>query len=143
RQVETDHAFVPWKSLGQAASPFGCRVTAWPSCSSHLTSRFVRRSGSNRSRKSPPNSRYVGPSRSRWYTITSSVWPRATTARFLPRRAATRRYCADRYVPFVWLAAHAAWIKTCLSHTLPFVVRPLRRLPALPLLPGHIPAQPA
>src|SRR5262245_61044805 len=41
----------------------------------------------------------------------------------------------------VWLAAHAACVSTCRSHRLPLVVRPLRRLPALSLLPGHIPAQ--
>ena len=43
----------------------------------------------------------------------------------------------------LWLAAQAAWVSICRSHRLPLVVRPLLRLPALSLFPGHIPAHDA
>ena len=41
--------------------------------------------------------------------MTRMVWPTATVARFLPRRAASRRYCAGREVPLVRPAAWAAF----------------------------------
>jgi hypothetical protein len=43
----------------------------------------------------------------------------------------------------VWLAAHAACTRIRFSQRFPFVMRPLRRLPALLLFPGHIPAHDA
>lgn len=57
------------------------------------------------------------------------------------RRRATRRYRAPRYVFFEWDAAHPACTRACRSHRFPRRVRPVRRFPALSLLPGHIPAQ--
>ncbi|HET8840198.1 MAG TPA: hypothetical protein VFN35_01965 [Ktedonobacteraceae bacterium] len=39
------------------------------------------------------------------------------------------------------LPAHVASSKAARNQELPFVVFPLQRLPALTLLPGHIPAQ--
>src|ERR1035438_5140870 len=61
--------------------------------------------------------------------------------RFLPRRPFHRRYCSDKYVFLLFPAAQDAWHKARLSHTLPLLVRPEYRLPALMWLPGHIPAQ--
>src|SRR4030042_4953017 len=65
----------------------------------------------------------------------------ATIARFLPRRAAIRWYWADRYVALVRTAAHAASTRVAPNQGLACPVRPLWRLPALSLLPGHILAQ--
>src|SRR4051812_22677600 len=66
-----------------------------------------------------------------------------TSAFFFPHRRTSRRYFADRYVPFVRVAAQAACTSALRSQALPFVVRPLLRLPALSLLPGHKPAHEA
>src|ERR1035437_5856901 len=62
-------------------------------------------------------------------------------ARFLPRRTLHRWYCTARYVFLLFDAAQAAWHNPRLSHTLPLLVRPEYRLPALMWLSGHIPAQ--
>src|SRR5579885_1939911 len=72
--------------------------------------------------------------------MTRIVCPTATGARFFPRRAANRRYCADKYVSLVGLAAHAAWVNARRSQRSPLVVRPLLALPPLRLWPGQIPA---
>jgi hypothetical protein len=69
------------------------------------------------------------------------VCPTAIGARFAPRRRAARRYRAPRYVVFECEAAHLAWTTACRCHRFPFVVRPVRRFPALSLFPGHMPAQ--
>ena len=69
--------------------------------------------------------------------------PSATAARLTPRRAARRWYCAARYVCLVRAAACAASTSVARSQGLPRRVRPLRRLPALSWLPGHIPAHDA
>jgi len=43
------------------------------------------------------------------------VWPTATAARFVPRRAASRWYCAARYVPLLHPAVRAAVAATVLK----------------------------
>jgi len=73
--------------------------------------------------------------------IPGGVGPTATAARLGPRRAANRRYCEPRYVPSLRPAACAACTSATRSHRLPLVALPLRRLPALSLLPGPIPAR--
>src|SRR6266403_4030218 len=75
--------------------------------------------------------------------MTKIECPSATSARCLPRWGASRRYCADRYVSLVLLAAWATSNSTCRSHILPLRVLPLSRLPPLSLWPGHIPAHEA
>ena len=61
-----------------------------------------------------------------------------------PAACASRRYCACRYVPF-GLAGRPRRLhqRSVRSQRFPLVVRPLCRLPALSLLPGHIPAHDA
>ena len=55
------------------------------------------------------------------------VCPTAIRARFLPRRAASRRYWAARYVFFVLEATWAISTRICRSHRLPLRVFPLKR----------------
>src|SRR5437868_5660564 len=69
------------------------------------------------------------------------LWPTATSAFFRPSLLAHLRYTAGKIVSLVRAAAHATWTSVDRSHWLPLVVLPLRRLPALWSLPGHIPAQ--
>src|SRR6266446_4862431 len=71
------------------------------------------------------------------------VWPTAIRARFLPRRAAMRLYCAARYVFLVFEATWAISTRICRSQRLPLRVFPLRRFPPLSWFPGHIPAHEA
>lgn len=53
------------------------------------------------------------------YTTVNKLWATAMMALFLPRRAASRRYCAEKYVSLVWEAAQAAWDKARFSHGAP------------------------
>ena len=62
-------------------------------------------------------------------------------ARFMPRLAARRRNCAERYVFLVRAAAHAHWQVMRPNQGLPLRVLPLRRLPALSQFPGQSPSQ--
>src|SRR5579871_5188063 len=73
--------------------------------------------------------------------IRNILWPNATRAFFLPSRLTALRYVSERIVPLVWLADQATCTSIDLSQALPLVVLPVRRLPALWLFPGHIPAQ--
>src|SRR5689334_23010012 len=52
--------------------------------------------------------------------MTRIEWATATAAFARPRRAASRRYCAARYVPFARPAACAAWTRHARSQGLPF-----------------------
>jgi hypothetical protein len=70
----------------------------------------------------------------------STVCPTAISARFFPRRAARRRYCADQEVPVVCDATWAPATQACRRPRLPVRVFPLRRFPPLALWPGHLPA---
>src|SRR3990167_8336723 len=69
---------------------------------------------------------------------TKMVWQTAMMAFFLPRRDAKRWYWADKYVSLVRLADQAASTRAERSHELACPMRPLKRFPALSLLPGHI-----
>src|SRR6516165_3924414 len=70
----------------------------------------------------------------------SIVWATATIVFFLPLRTMRRWYCAARYVFLVREAAQAAWQRARRNQMLPLGVFPDRRLPALSLFPGQIPA---
>ncbi len=63
--------------------------------------------------------------------MTRMVFPTATAAFFLPRRAASRWYCAAREVSFVRPAAYAAATRAARSAGLPWRVVPPWRFPAL------------
>ena len=120
--------------------------------------RASRRSRSWRSRSAkevPPNScdrffmatEYGSWRLSMWESMTTSECATATAARlarFAPRRAASRRYCAARYVGCCLRpAACAASTKAARRQGRPLRVRPLWRLPARAWLPGHRPAHEA
>src|SRR5690349_19002301 len=75
--------------------------------------------------------------------IIKIVCPTAMEAFLLPRRAAIRRYWAERYVFLVCDAASADSTRSLRNQGLPLRVLPFKRFPALSWFPGHIPAQEA